>query len=90
MSESIFLLSLWVLGVCLIGFVVCPKVTSRQSGSRRVLRCLAVLAGVGIPVLGLVTMQHGPWVGLLSLVGGFALLVMSMARTAPQPDTSPS
>tara|TARA_R110002110_G_scaffold50315_20_gene148997 strand:+ start:8537 stop:8809 length:273 start_codon:yes stop_codon:yes gene_type:complete len=32
------------------------------------------LIAVGIPILGLVTVQHGPWVGLLVLAGGCSVL----------------
>jgi hypothetical protein len=33
-----------------------------------------VLIAFGIPVLGLVTAEHGPWVGLLVLAGGCSVL----------------
>ena len=33
-----------------------------------------VLIGVGIPIVGYVTVQHGPWVGLLVLAGGCSIL----------------
>lgn len=33
-----------------------------------------VLIGLGIPLLGYVTVQHGPWVGLLVLAGGASIL----------------
>lgn len=33
-----------------------------------------VLIGVGIPLLGYVVYQNGPWVGLLVLVAGMSLL----------------
>lgn len=33
-----------------------------------------VLIGLGIPLLGYVTVQHGPWVGLLVLAGGCSIL----------------
>lgn len=33
-----------------------------------------ILIAVGIPIVGLVTWQHGPWVGLLVLAGGMSVL----------------
>lgn len=33
-----------------------------------------VLVAVGIPIVGYVVMQHGPWVGLLVLAGGCSVL----------------
>ena len=32
------------------------------------------LIAVGIPIVGYVTAQHGPWVGLLVLAGGCSVL----------------
>lgn len=33
-----------------------------------------ILVAVGIPIVGYVVMQHGPWVGLLVLLGGCSVL----------------
>ncbi len=33
-----------------------------------------ILVAVGIPILGYVVVQHGPWVGLLVLVAGCSVL----------------
>ncbi|MEM6304154.1 MAG: DUF2484 family protein [Pseudomonadota bacterium] len=33
-----------------------------------------ILIAVGIPILGFVTAEHGPWVGLLVLAGGCSVL----------------
>ncbi|MDF3414122.1 DUF2484 family protein [Sulfitobacter sp. M57] len=33
-----------------------------------------VLIAVGIPLLGFITAQHGPWIGLLVLAGGCSIL----------------
>ncbi len=33
-----------------------------------------ILIAVGIPIVGLVTWQHGPWVGMLVLAGGMSVL----------------
>ncbi len=32
------------------------------------------LIAAGVPILGLVTWQHGPWLGLLVMVAGMSLL----------------
>ncbi|MCB2093747.1 MAG: DUF2484 family protein [Rhodobacteraceae bacterium] len=37
-------------------------------------RLAYVLIGLGIPVLGWVTYQNGPWVGLLVLAAGVSIL----------------
>ncbi len=33
-----------------------------------------MLIAMGIPIVGYVTVQHGPWVGLLILAGGCSVL----------------
>ncbi|MEQ6203584.1 DUF2484 family protein [Sulfitobacter sp. HNIBRBA2951] len=33
-----------------------------------------ILIAVGIPILGYIVLQHGPWVGLLILVAGCSVL----------------
>ncbi|GAA4223287.1 DUF2484 family protein [Sagittula sp. NFXS13] len=33
-----------------------------------------VLIGLGIPLVGFVTYQNGPWIGLVILVGGMSVL----------------
>ena len=33
-----------------------------------------VLIAIGVPILGYVTIQHGPWVGMLVLAGGCSVL----------------
>ncbi|SFS71584.1 Protein of unknown function [Sulfitobacter marinus] len=37
-------------------------------------RAAYALTAVGIPILGYVTMQHGPWIGMLVLVAGCSVL----------------
>lgn len=37
-------------------------------------RAAYVLIAIGIPILGYVTMQHGPWIGLLVMVAGVSIL----------------
>jgi len=33
-----------------------------------------ILIAVGIPILGYVTAQHGPWIGLLAVAAGCSIL----------------
>lgn len=33
-----------------------------------------VLIAIGIPIVGLVTWQHGPWLGMIVLVAGMSML----------------
>ncbi|MEH6644118.1 DUF2484 family protein [Sulfitobacter sp.] len=33
-----------------------------------------ILIAIGIPIVGFVVMQHGPWIGLLVLAGGCSVL----------------
>ena len=33
-----------------------------------------VLIAVGIPIIGLTTWQHGPWIGMLMMVAGASVL----------------
>jgi len=33
-----------------------------------------VLIAIGIPIIGFVTWQHGPWLGLLVMVAGMSIL----------------
>ncbi|WP_102110485.1 DUF2484 family protein [Oceaniglobus roseus] len=65
MSLSLTLACLWFL-VANIGAIL---------PSRRSHWPLAwALIAVGIPLLGLATWQHGPWIGMLLLVGGASVL----------------
>ena len=34
-----------------------------------------ILIAIGIPIVGYVVFQHGPWIGLLVLAGGCSVLV---------------
>ncbi|WP_119839766.1 DUF2484 family protein [Pseudooceanicola algae] len=84
MSESFLLLMLWGLGALAAGYL------GNQGAPRRGQRQrLAALTGTGIPVLGYITAQHGPWVGLLVLLLGFAVLAALMARVLQRVDGSP-
>lgn len=33
-----------------------------------------LLIAIGIPIVGLVTWQHGPWIGMLLMAGGVSVL----------------
>ncbi len=33
-----------------------------------------ILIGIGIPIVGYITVQHGPWIALLVLAGGCSVL----------------
>lgn len=33
-----------------------------------------ILIIIGIPIVGLVTWQHGPWIGMLIMAGGMSVL----------------
>ncbi|MEM6890534.1 MAG: DUF2484 family protein [Pseudomonadota bacterium] len=37
-------------------------------------RLAYVLIAIGIPIVGFVTWQHGPWIGLLLLAAGMSIL----------------
>lgn len=63
MSYAILAACLWaVLAICLTGL--------RRLGSARIYALIAL----GVPITGWVVMSHGPWIGLLVLALGAALL----------------
>lgn len=65
MSLSLILVCVWVLLACL----------GAMLPSRRHHWPLAYgLIAVGVPLLGYVTYQHGPWVGLACLAAGASIL----------------
>lgn len=64
MSDSIILALLWGISANLIAMR-----SNRFGGAQ-----FYVLIAAGIPILGLVTMQHGPWFGLLLLLLGMSVL----------------
>lgn len=33
-----------------------------------------ILIAIGIPIVGLVTREHGPWIGMLIMAGGMSVL----------------
>lgn len=65
MTLSLILAALWALLANLLAMLPSKDAHWRNA---------YVLIGVGIPILGYVTMQHGPWVGLLVLAGGCSIL----------------
>ncbi|MGK7653422.1 DUF2484 family protein [Roseovarius sp. B08] len=65
MSMSLVLFFIWAVAANLLAMI-----PSRDNHWRRAY----VLIAVGIPLLGYVTWQNGPWVGLLVLAAGMSLL----------------
>lgn len=65
MTLSLILACLWALAANLLAMT-----PSKDNHWRRAY----VLIGIGIPLVGYVTYQNGPWVGLLVLVAGMSLL----------------
>ncbi|GHF69384.1 DUF2484 family protein [Seohaeicola zhoushanensis] len=65
MNLSIALAALWGLAANVIALL-----PSRDYHWR----AAYVLIAVGIPILGYVTWQNGPWVGLIVLVAGMSVL----------------
>jgi hypothetical protein len=65
MKISLILAALWALVANVIAML-----PSRDHHWR----AAYILIAVGIPILGLVTWQYGPWVGLAVLVAGMSML----------------
>lgn len=65
MSMSLILAALWALSANVLAML-----PSNDNHWRRAY----VLIAVGIPILGYVTYQNGPWVGLIVLVAGMSVL----------------
>lgn len=65
MSLSLILAALWALAANVIAML-----PSRDYHWR----AAYVLIAIGIPILGYVTWQNGPWVGLVVLVAGISVL----------------
>lgn len=65
MSMSLVLACIWALAANLLAMI-----PSRDNHWRRAYALIAV----GIPILGYVTWQNGPWVGLSVLAAGMSLL----------------
>lgn len=65
MTVSLILACLW--GVLANVLAIVP---SKDNYWRRAY----MLIGLGIPILGFVTYQNGPWIGLLVLAAGMSIL----------------
>ena len=65
MSLSIILACLWAIVANVLAMF-----PSKDNHWKRAY----VLIAVGVPILGLITWQHGPWLGLLVLAAGASLL----------------
>ncbi|WP_135503543.1 DUF2484 family protein [Roseovarius aestuariivivens] len=65
MTLSLILACLWALAANLAAMI-----PSRDNHWTRAY----VLVALGIPLLGYVTWENGPWIGLLVLVAGMSLL----------------
>ena len=74
MTLSLILACFWIVLANVLGMI-----PSRDNHWRRAY----VLIGVGIPLLGLVTYQNGPWWGLAVMIAGMSVLrwpVVYLAR----------
>ncbi|MEW9919068.1 DUF2484 family protein [Marimonas sp. MJW-29] len=65
-------MSLSIILVCLWGVVA--NVIAMTPSKDHHWRNAYILIAVGIPLVGFVTAQHGPWIGLLVLAGGCSVL----------------
>lgn len=65
MSLSLILACVWAVAANLLA-----ALPSKDNHWRRAY----VLIGIGVPLLGFVTYQNGPWVGLLVLLAGMSML----------------
>lgn len=65
MSLSLILACLWAL---------VANVLAMTPSKDHHWRNAYILIGIGIPILGYVVMQNGPWVGLLVLAAGCSVL----------------
>jgi hypothetical protein len=65
MSLSLILASLWA---------VIANVLAMTPSKDLHWRNAYILIAIGIPIVGYVTVQHGPWIGLLVLAGGCSVL----------------
>ena len=65
MSASLVLAALWAIFANILAMA-----PSRDNHWRSAY----LLIAVGVPILGFVTWQHGPWVGFLILAGAMSVL----------------
>lgn len=71
MTLSLILACLWVVAANLLAMI-----PSRDNHWRRAY----LLIGLGIPLLGYVTWQNGPWIGLLAMAAGMSMLRWPVIR----------
>lgn len=65
MTSSLILAALWAVAANILAMT-----PSRDHHWRNAY----VLIAVGIPIVGFVTWEHGPWIGMLIMVGGMSVL----------------
>ncbi|MDW4497456.1 DUF2484 family protein [Sulfitobacter sp. D35] len=65
MTPSLILAAVWALAANVLAMI-----PSNDNHWRRAYGLIAA----GIPIVGFVTAQHGPWVGLVVLIGGMSVL----------------
>jgi hypothetical protein len=65
MTTSLILSALWA---------VIANVLAMTPSKDHHWRNAYILIAVGIPIIGMVTWEHGPWIGLLILAGGMSVL----------------
>ncbi|MEP0964422.1 MAG: DUF2484 family protein [Roseobacter sp.] len=65
MTLSLILAALWALGANLLAMT-----PSRDHHWRNAY----LLVTIGIPIVGFVTWQHGPWIGMLIMAAGMSVL----------------
>ncbi len=65
MTTSLILACLWAIAANVIAMF--PSRSNHWPAAY-------VLITIGIPILGYVTYQHGPWVGMLALVAAMSIL----------------
>ncbi len=70
MTASLALAAIWALGA--VAAALLPRIARR--------RAVDTLIGAGVPILGYVTFQNGPWTGLLVLAAGVLLLRLPVCR----------
>jgi hypothetical protein len=65
MSLSLILAALWAVAANVLAML--------PSNDNHWRRAYALIA-VGIPLVGFVTWQNGPWIGMIVLIGGMSML----------------
>lgn len=65
MTVSLVLAAVWALAANVLAMLPSPDNHWRRA---------YILIGLGIPLLGYVTVQNGPWIGMAVLAGGMSVL----------------